>query len=215
MIKDTGNGSFAKQWEPIHLPFWTGWNYPDDMVTLGEINQKIQSMVQKSQANHLGYIKPCFHNGIKTTFTSNGEWIPDLWTINSIITIHPDTFRIPPLFRDPTEISSTRRNRPGWVSCRSLQDRTTRVPSRSHRWAYQVEAIRVGMIVTRENWTLKKTWLFRVPRHPNTWWIGVWNPKHLLRKLLRVPNTYSSGIWRILDVYGVYTWMSTEVSNYS
>ncbi len=38
------------------------------------------------------------------------------------------------------------------------------------------------------------------PRHPNTWWVGVWTSKHLLRRLLGVPNTYSPGIWRILDV---------------
>ena len=35
------------------------------------------------------------------------------------------------------------------------------------------------------------------PRHPNTWWVGVWTPNHPLRRLLGVPNTYSPGIWRI------------------
>ena len=39
-----------------------------------------------------------------------------------------------------------------------------------------------------------------IPRHPDTWWVGVWTPKHLLRRPLKVPNTYSPGIWRILDV---------------
>ncbi len=38
------------------------------------------------------------------------------------------------------------------------------------------------------------------PRHPNTWWVGDWTSKYLLRRLLGVPNTYSPGIWRILDV---------------
>ena len=37
-------------------------------------------------------------------------------------------------------------------------------------------------------------------RHPNNWWVGVWTPKHLLTRLLKVPNTYSPGIWKILDV---------------
>ena len=32
---------------------------------------------------------------------------------------------------------------------------------------------------------------FASPRHPNTLWAGVWTPKHLLRRLLGVPNTYS------------------------
>ena len=39
------------------------------------------------------------------------------------------------------------------------------------------------------------------PSLPNTWWVGVWNPKRLLRRLSRVPNTFSPGIWRSLDVY--------------
>lgn len=44
--------------------------------------------------------------------------------------------------------------------------------------------------------------LIYYPIHPNTCWggIGIWTPKHLLRRLLRVPNTLSQGIWRILDV---------------
>ena len=42
------------------------------------------------------------------------------------------------------------------------------------------------------------------PRHPNTWWVGVWTPNHPLRRLLGVPNTYSPGIWRI--------WMSRVIS---
>ena len=37
------------------------------------------------------------------------------------------------------------------------------------------------------------------PSLPNTLWVDVWTPKHLLRKPLRVPNTYSQGIWRILE----------------
>ena len=30
-------------------------------------------------------------------------------------------------------------------------------------------------------------------------WVSVWTPKHLLRKPLGGPNTYSQGIWRILE----------------
>ena len=37
------------------------------------------------------------------------------------------------------------------------------------------------------------------PRISNTLWVGVWTPKHLLRRLLGVPSIYSPGIWRILD----------------
>ena len=35
------------------------------------------------------------------------------------------------------------------------------------------------------------------PRHLNTLWVGVWTRKHLLRMVLRVPNTQSPDIWRI------------------
>ena len=37
------------------------------------------------------------------------------------------------------------------------------------------------------------------PSLPNTLWVGVWIPKQLLRRHLGVPNTYSQGIWRILE----------------
>ena len=42
----------------------------------------------------------------------------------------------------------------------------------------------------------------KYPRYPNTCWGGIWTHKHLLRRLLGVPNTYSPSIWRILDVKG-------------
>ena len=45
-------------------------------------------------------------------------------------------------------------------------------------------------------------WVLMSPRHPNTWWVGIWTPKHLLRRPLGVPNTSLSGIWGILDVQG-------------
>ena len=38
------------------------------------------------------------------------------------------------------------------------------------------------------------------PILPNTFWEGIWTPKHLLRRLLGAPNTFSPDIWRILDV---------------
>ena len=37
------------------------------------------------------------------------------------------------------------------------------------------------------------------PSLPNTLWVGVWIHKHLLKRLLGVPNTYSQGIWGILE----------------
>ena len=35
----------------------------------------------------------------------------------------------------------------------------------------------------------------KYPRHPNTWWVGFWTSKYLLRRLLGAPNTYSPGIY--------------------
>ncbi len=37
------------------------------------------------------------------------------------------------------------------------------------------------------------------PSLPNTSWVDVWTPKHLLRRPFGVPNTSSKGIWRILE----------------
>ncbi len=37
------------------------------------------------------------------------------------------------------------------------------------------------------------------PSLPNTCWVDVWTPKHLLRRPFGVPNTSSKGIWRILE----------------
>ena len=38
----------------------------------------------------------------------------------------------------------------------------------------------------------------------DTLWVGVWTHKHLLRRSLGDPNTYSQGIWRILEDQGKY-----------
>ena len=48
--------------------------------------------------------------------------------------------------------------------------------------------------------TIKSKDKMYLPSLPNTWWVGVWNPKRLLRRLLRVPNTYCThqvfrGFW--------------------
>ena len=40
---------------------------------------------------------------------------------------------------------------------------------------------------------------YEIPSLPNTLWVGVWAHKHLLRRPLGGPNTYSQGIWRILE----------------
>ena len=44
----------------------------------------------------------------------------------------------------------------------------------------------------------KKDLKLHFPSLPNTLLVGVWTP-NLLRRLLRAPNTYSPGIWRILE----------------
>ena len=59
----------------------------------------------------------------------------------------------------------------------------------------------------REPWTAREDPLTRWPvhwfdpRHPNTYWGGFWTPKHLLRRLLGVPNTdphqVFGGFWKI------------------
>ena len=40
------------------------------------------------------------------------------------------------------------------------------------------------------------------PSLPNTMWVGVWTPKHLLRRALGVPNTSKvfEGIWKTRDI---------------
>ena len=38
-----------------------------------------------------------------------------------------------------------------------------------------------------------------IPSLPNTLWLGIWTHKHLLRRPFGGPNTYSQGIWGILE----------------
>lgn len=42
--------------------------------------------------------------------------------------------------------------------------------------------------------------MITIPRHPNTWWAGIWTPKHVLRRFLGVPSTSLPGIRGMLDV---------------
>ena len=60
---------------------------------------------------------------------------------------------------------------------------------------------------TKPCWHSIESWLFQrypytvmvyYPSLPNTLWVGVWTPKHLLRRPLGAPNTSWEGIWRIL-----------------
>ena len=71
-------------------------------------------------------------------------------------------------------------------------------------------------LLSIESWLVKNgilnSWFFTIPTYnwvgfhplynpslPNTLWVGFWTHKHLLRRPLGGPNTYSQGIWWILE----------------
>ncbi len=50
------------------------------------------------------------------------------------------------------------------------------------------------------------------PSLPNTFWIGVWFPKHLLKRPLEGPNITLQGIWIILGTLGML-WVNVQSYN--
>ena len=68
----------------------------------------------------------------------------------------------------------------------------------------QIQMLKVMLIKIHFQRYINKPWNWQglcnyypimYPRHLNTWWVGVWTPKHLLRMFLGVPNTSLPGIW--------------------
>ena len=56
-----------------------------------------------------------------------------------------------------------------------------------------------GEFLASQNGHVMLPWCLTIPSLPNTLWVGVWTHKPLLRRPLGGPNTYSQGIWGILE----------------
>ncbi len=65
-------------------------------------------------------------------------------------------------------------------------------------WAWVEKPATATLLTTVVKMPPKKE-PFQNPSLPNTLWVGVWTHKHLLRRPLGGPNTYSQGIWGILE----------------